>query len=188
MADPNETRHRPGTPHETYWTHEPKRTPWHRRPRFLLLLIAFVLIVLVVSLIAIVSGGDDDTSTPAATRTSDSSPASRIGKDAQSSKRAHPFKGVTLTGSATELHLTSFKARTIAELFSPVVHVHNDSTRDLELVIVKVTALDDGDPIATANGVITRIKAGQTITVEPMSSDEWAKRSGLTYDVQLDNE
>jgi hypothetical protein len=176
MADPNETRHRPGIPHETYWTHEPKRTPWHRRPRFLLLLIAFV------------SGGDDDTSTPAATRTSDSSPASRIGKDAQSSKRAHPFKGVTLTGSATELHLTSFKARTIAELFSPVVRVHNDSTRDLELVIVKVTALDGGDPIATANGVITRIKAGQTITVEPMSSDEWAKRSELTYDVQLDNE
>jgi hypothetical protein len=179
-------------PHE-HWTFDPPR-PWWKRPRTWLIAGAVALVIGVAALIAAAVSGNDPASGPTRTAaprvatTSDNDPATRSGRLKAASRRAHPFRGVVLSGSAGTVHLVAFRARTITENFSPIVRVHNDDQEAALGLAVKVTVLDGGDPIATANGVIERLEPGQTVTVEPLSSDEWTERDRYTYDVQIDED
>jgi hypothetical protein len=180
---------RPNYPHERFEYTPPGRTPWWRRPR-VLVLVAGALVVVALIVVALIANHDADEAmspAPTPTRSADASIAQRTGEQ---SKRTHPFKGVTLSGSAAgRLHLVAFRARTIAENFGPIVRVHNDSqSLDANAVAVKVTVLRRGQPVATANGTIARLAPGKTVTVEPISADEWTEAKGYTYDVQLDDE
>jgi hypothetical protein len=190
MAEPREQQRSPYA-HERFELDDPdRRTPWWRRSRALLLGAALLIVLAII--IGIAAHDDDSSSSsPAPTRSADASIAQRTGANAAAArKRMHPFKGVTLSGSAAgRLHLVAFRARTIADMFSPIIRIHNDS-RDLDanLVAVKVVVLKHGEPVATANGVIEHIPAGKTVTTEPISADEWTEAKGYTFDVQLDDE
>jgi hypothetical protein len=96
-------------------------------------------------------------------------------------------RGVTVSGEhANDLRIVSFKAkRNGVGWFAPVLRIKNTSGDSLSFVSVKVTALKGEDVAATASGIIESIDAGQTITYEPLSGDDFTLRAGLSYDVEI---
>lgn len=99
-------------------------------------------------------------------------------------------KGVVVSGDASDvLRVRSFKAKRdgLGE-FAPVLRLENvgGPGEDFEYIGVKVTALRGEDVIATADGFVESIAGGQTITHEPISTDDFPRSAaGITYEVEL---
>lgn len=111
-------------------------------------------------------------------------PATSAAKPAIAPK---PPGGVTVSGEkAKALTIVSFKGRKDAlGQFAPVLRIKNVSGDDLSFVSVKVTALKGEDVVATADGIIESISAGQTVTYEPISGDDFGSGKGIRYDIEI---
>ena len=103
-------------------------------------------------------------------------------------KSATTSPGIDVSGDhAADLRVISFKARRDAlGDFAPVLRIHNTSGDDLSYISVKVTVLKGEDVVATADGIIETIDAGQTITHEPLSGDKFRTGTRYHYAIELD--
>lgn len=106
---------------------------------------------------------------------------------APAAKPAAP-KGVTVSGDyAGSVTIRSFRAKRDAlDSFSVALRLQNTGSEDIEWMAVKVTALRGEEIVATGDGLVESIAAGQTITTETLSTDDFpASAKGITYEVEL---
>lgn len=135
------------------------------------------------------AGSDPAPATLTGAQPATSSAAAAKPKPAASSPAVKPASalpaGVDVSGT-TDLQVISFKARIDGiGSFAPVLRVRNTTREALQFAGVKVTALDGGDVVATADALIESIGPGQTVTVEPVSADPLKSTKGLAYAVEL---
>lgn len=98
-------------------------------------------------------------------------------------------KGVAVSGDYAEiLVIRSFKpTRDVFGWLQVDLRVKNPSDEDLEYLSIKVVALRGEDVIATADGLIESIDAGQTITTRVSGADDFPRnRKGITYEIEIE--
>jgi hypothetical protein len=98
-------------------------------------------------------------------------------------------KGVTVSGDYSQsLQVRSFKpGRDAFDWFEVDLRVKNLTDEDFSGVLIKVVALRGEEVIATANGLIMSIDAGQTITTNVSGGDDFpASRKGITYELEME--
>lgn len=127
------------------------------------------------------------TVTTTVTASSSTTPTVATSSASSATASAGGVKGVTVTGDdADKLRVVSLKAdRDAFGEFKPRMRIKNVSSDDLTFVSVKITALKGEEIIASADGIIESISAGQTVTFEPLSSDNFKQTPGLRYDIEI---
>lgn len=100
-----------------------------------------------------------------------------------------PRPGVAVTGPyAAAVEIRSFKAtRDALDSFAATIRMRNVTGDPIEFMSVKVTALRGEEVVATADGIVETLDAGQTITHSPVSADTFPTNArGITYEIELD--
>lgn len=114
--------------------------------------------------------------------------AAEKGIDTSAAAKPAAPNGVTVSGDyAGSVTIRSFRAKRDAlDSFSVALRLQNTGGDDIEWMSVKVTALRGEEIVATGDGLVESIAAGQTITTETISTDDFpASAKGITYEVEL---
>lgn len=136
---------------------------------------------------------ESTTAAPAATTAAKDTKTTKAAAPAEPAAEAEPKikapKGVTVSGDYAEtLQVRSLKAtRSAIDLMDADLRVKNISDDDVSFVSIKLTALRGEEVIATADGIIESIDAGQTITTSLLSGDDFpSNRKGITYELEME--
>jgi len=177
-------------------THAPppipsKHRPRRRWPRALALGIGvpfavIVILALLGACVAALNAGDPGPDPQPNTRLAAPAPARTA---PTTPGLAAPPKGVSVSGPyADAVVIRSFSAKRDAlDDFGVKLRLQNVTDDPIEFMSVKVTALRGETIVATADGLVETLAAGQTVTHEPISADDFpSNRAGITYEIELD--